>query len=511
MSEAPPLPFKIDRLRAGRRAGLRHVLDGRGWDALAADPPPFGAAPLLGLWADGAFVNALFHEARRRPVVTSVVPEGLRYRGLSARLPAAIAYERRIRDLYGLEAMSAADLRPILDHGAWTNDAPCAIPPGPPPRTTLPVEWLDGGERDEGFVHVERGPVGGPLRGLRLRATLAGPVVRRAELHGGTLHRGIAAAVVGLPVQDACARVERIDALAGVSHALCFSRAVEAASGREPAAASVILRVVASEWERVVAVAAVLSDAADAAGCGVLAAHATAIVSRFRDVALDAFGHRFARGFVVPGGVSRPIGAAGRLALSDAVASLGREGTTLARLYEGRFGLARLLGASGAVTAADAGELSAGGPVARASGLGFDVRSTASGGGGEPFATLAPTTEHGTADARFRLRIASLAQSATRILAALEALATTDVRAALATPLPPSAGPGDGIGVAEAPEGDLWHVLGLDPDGRVASLFVRDPTVAHAALFERAACGVGHALLPLVAHSFALRAGAIDQ
>ena len=511
MSAAPPLPFKVDRLRAGRRVGLRHVLDQSGWDALAADPPPFGAAPLLGLWADGAFVNALFHEGRHRPVVTSVAPEGLRYRGLSARLPAAIPYERRIRDLHGLEAMSAADLRPILDHGAWTNDAPRAVPPGPPPRNPLPVEWVEGGDADEGSAHVECGPVGVPLRGLRLRATLAGSIVRRAELHVGTLHRGIAASVEGLPVSEACRRVERIDALSSVSHALCFSRAVEAALGTPLAASSVLLRVVVSEWERICAVATVLAEAADAAGCGLLGAQAMSIVATFRDVAAEVFGHRFAFGFVVPGGVSRPLDESARVALSDAAGALGRDGTTLARLYESRIGLARLLGASGVATAVDASALSAAGPVARASGLGFDARQAASGsGGGEPFATLSPTTEHGTADARFRLRIASLGQSAARIRAALDALVAMDSRTALATPVVPG-GPADAIGVVEAPEGDLWHVLSLGPDGRVAGLFVRDPAVAHAALFERAAIGVRHELLPLVAHSFALRAEAIDQ
>ncbi len=508
MTVAPTLPFAIDRLRNGPRVGLRHVLDGPAWDKLAADPPHPGSAPLLGLWADGDFVNALFHEGRHRPVVTAVAAEGLRYRGLSLRLPAAIPYERRIRDLHGLEAMFAADLRPLLDHGAWASDAPLARHPGPASRSAVPVEWLDRDGADDGLVHVEQGPIGGPLPGMRLRATLAGSTVRRAEIHHGFLHRGLVAACAGRTVAEACRIAGRVDAMSGVAHALAFSRAVEQALGVVPTPRVVLLRVLAVEAEHAASGATLIARGAEAVGSALFATKAAALASFWRDVNGTAFGHRFASGFVVPGGVARPLGPRGGEALGDAVVRTARETVDLARLYESVSGPARALGSSGVVSAVDAIAFSSGGAVARASGLGFDLRHAA-GSPVEPFASVPSTTGQGTADARYRLRLAGLGQSASRIRLVLGALGSGEREDPVpSAALPP--GPGDGIGGVEGPDGDIWHVVSLDADLRVTASFIRDPAVAHAALFERAVRNASHDLLPAIAHSFGLRAEAID-
>ena len=234
----PPDP--VDAIRAGRREGVRHVLDGGGWQRLATDLGAQSlsirpnAVPLIALWAEangpgGGQVHALVHPGRARPLIATVNVEAGRYLALSGPLPAAAPYERIVRDLWGFEAMHARDLRPLLDQGAWPSTAPLRDRPGPPARGPEPPEWRASG--DESWALLEEGPVGAAEGLLRTRLALDGPVIRAAEFAHGFNHRGLLAALAGCEVAAAASVVERAAAAATVAHATAFARAVEQANG----------------------------------------------------------------------------------------------------------------------------------------------------------------------------------------------------------------------------------------------------------------------------------------
>ncbi|MBU6499587.1 MAG: hydrogenase expression protein HypE, partial [Rhodospirillales bacterium] len=106
----------------------------------------------------------------------------------------------------------------------------------------------------------------------------------------------------------------------------------------------------------------------------------------------------------------------------------------------------------------------------------------------------APLTA-GDVDARLRVRLAELADSA-RLLRLLLA----DLPAGpLSVALPMASG--EGIGWAEGFRGDIWHWLRLD-GGQIASVFMRDPSWLQWPLIESAVRDNIVADFPLINKSF---------
>lgn len=494
-------PDRADLIRSGRREGVRFVLEAPAWASLARDGARSEQLPLLALWGDASgHVHALFHDRRVRGLIASVAVEAGRYHALSARMEAAAPYERLIRDLWGFEAMHARDERSLLDHGVWGATAPMAARPGPAPRSPEPPEWR--AEEDDWVAFVETGPVGLPgWSGVRQRVTDLGGVARRVELQHGFGHRGALAAAVGLTPDLAARLAERLAGGAGVGHAVAFARAVEMATGTKAPRAAVMWREMAGEMERAMGFAGTLGLAAAAGGAARLAGECAILLEQLRICAAAAFGHRFGAGLVVPGGVTRAPDEAALLALASAGDAIGRRLGDLARLYEARDGLATRVAGIGVVTPAEAAARAASGIVGRASGQVNDSRRGLA---------LAPvelrSSELGCADQRLRLRLAGIGEAGVRIRRLVEALEAGPVRVGLGV----LAAGGEGLGQAEAPEGEVWHFVRLAADGTVASWFPRDPSMAHLDLFEAACAGADVEDVAVIRASFGLASGGID-
>ena len=108
-------------------------------DALPAEP----ALALLSLWAEPASVHAAFLDEAEGGLVLASCPasEGA-YPALSPVRPGAVRLERAIRDLWGLRAEGALDLRPWLDHGRWPVTAPLSARPSRDPVAPLQPAFL---------------------------------------------------------------------------------------------------------------------------------------------------------------------------------------------------------------------------------------------------------------------------------------------------------------------------------------------------------------------------------
>ncbi len=494
-------PNRADLIRAGRRERIRFILEPQAWASLATDAARADPTPLLGLWGDATgHVHALFHDGRARPLIASVAVEAGRYHALSVRTPAAIPFERLIRDLWGFEAMHARDSRAIIDYGAWGATAPLAARPGPPPRSPEPPEWrAPGPDDDRGLAYVEQGPVGLPrTAGARIRVTVAGGSTRSVELQHGWGHRGLPGRVAGLTPDAAVRLASRLSADAIVAHAVAFSRAVEAASDAAIPARAGILREAACELERATAFLTTISSCAQAAGARWLASEAAILLESLRVASQAAFGHRFAADLVVPGGIVRDLSDERLDALAATSDTIASRLPALTALYEAS-GLARRLDGLGPVSPAQASGRAACGIVGRASGQAYDARRA-----NAIVPVQSPSAEAGCADARMRLRLAGVGEAGARLRQLLEVLPAGPIRVGLGQTT------GEGLGLAEAPEGDLWHFVRLDPNGTVAAFFPRDPRVCHVALFEAACVGLEYEDIDLVRTSFGLSVEAID-
>lgn len=450
-------------------------------DALRSDPVP----SLLGLWADTAHVHALFMSGT--PLLASVRVEAGLFDALSPARPAAAPFERMVHDLWGHLAAQGTDTRPLLDQGRWSVLRPLSARPAPNSAAPEPPQFL--GAVQPGHHLVSIGPIGGGAQDpVHLRITAAGEAVVGMEARLGYAHRGVLALMRGKPLRSAAQLAARIAGDGTVAHSVAFARAVEAALDIDPPPRGHALRGIMAELERI---ASHLADLRGA-GTGPLGTRCGALREGVLRACDAAFGHRLMMDCVVPGGAAADLAQAGRAAV---LAGLDRIAAEAPSLLRGVDSLMRQTVAVGANDPLLIESMAPDGLVGRAAGRDDDARRLP---GYSPYNrphTPPPRPCRGDVDARLRLRLVEIHCSATLVREWLAALPPGPVNVVV------PAGSGEGLGVAEAPQGAIWHWLRLDA-GAIATSFVRDPRWLHWPLIEAACRGAALDDVPLILRSF---------
>lgn len=474
------VPAAAALIRAGVPATVagapRYRLEPEAWadlrDRLRSDP-----LPLLDLWAEADLVHALFLEPGQRPLLASVPIVARRFLALSPVREAIAPAERIVRDLWGVEAIEALDLRPWLDHGLWGLTAPLATRPGPSAWPPEPPEFVEPGEpeQESGVFQLGLGPVQTLVAGpVHLRLTLDGDRIARLETRLGYAHRGIVRLVRDRSPAEAAPLVARIDAGATVAHQAAFARAVEAARGWRITARAEALRIVMGELERM---AMHLHRIGQMAELAVLEAAAEQAV-RLRETLLAAtgaaFGHRLLLDAIVPGGLACAPVEAGLVAL---LAALDRLEARLPGL-ERALRLRRVL-------------------VSRFGGRAVLPSESEAVAGGRDAGT------------RLRTRLDGIRTSLTQVRQRLMVDPAGPVQgdAPPADLFEPSI---EAMAGADGPEGQVWHWIRLE-GGRLSALHVADPSLARFRLLEQAAIGLEPDELPLLCASLGLSVSGADQ
>jgi len=496
-------------IRAGAPQGARpferHLLSVEAWSRL---PACLGADPtvaLLALWAEPGMVHAAFlDEAAGAPLFASVPAAAGRYAALSPARPGAIRFERMIRDLWGLVAEDAVDLRPWLDHGRWPVLGPMSANPAPMPGAEPPQpEFLT--VEGEGIHQIPVGPIhAGVIEPGHFRFHIQGEVVVRLEARLGYKHKGTLSLMLGKSPRAAAAFAARLSGDSTVAHGWAFAAAAEAALGVAVPPRAVALRALMGELERIHNHlndwGFVCNDAAFAfphARCGLLREGVLRACA-------GAFGHRLMMDRVLPGGVATDIAPGGAAAILEALAAVEAEVPALMRIYESHASLQDRVVGTGFLDPAHAQAFAAGGFVGRGSGRRFDARFAP---GYAPYDLLAPPVAvetGGDVDARVRVRVAELRSSvmlARRLLAELPEGVTM-------APLPE--GGGEGAALIEGFRGECLAWLRLDDGGLIRGAFLRDPSWLQWPLLEAAIEGNIVADFPLCNKSFNCSYSGVD-
>lgn len=496
-------------IRAGAPQGAvpheRFLLTAEAWSrlpaALAAEP---GLA-LLALWAEPGLVHAAFlDEAAGTMLLASAPAEAGRYAALSPARPGAIRFERMIRDLWGLVAEDAVDLRPWLDHGRWQlagpmSAAPLAMPGAEPAQPEfLPVEG-------EGIHQIPVGPIhAGVIEPGHFRFHVQGEVVVRLEARLGYKHKGTLALMLGKSPRAAAAFPARLSGDSTVAFGWAFAAAAEAALGVVVPPRAVALRAVMAELERIHNHlndwGFVCNDAAFAfphARCGFL-----------REGVLRAcaatFGHRLMMDRILPGGVAPDIVPGGAAAILAALAAAEAEVPALLRVYDSHASLQDRVVGTGFLDPDFARRFAAGGFVGRGSGRGFDARLRP---GYAPYDWLLPPVaveSGGDVDARVRVRIAELLTSIALVRRLLTDLPSGETLVTL------PAGAGEGSALIEGFRGECLAWVRLDEGGLIRGVFLRDPSWLQWPLVEAAIEGNIVADFPLCNKSFNCSYSGVD-
>ncbi|MDP1668022.1 hydrogenase expression protein HypE [Phaeovulum sp.] len=465
------------------------------WE-LAAVEAARGRFDLLSLWAtEDAVLMALRQvESGLIDVLSYPLAAGV-FPSVAAQHPAAQRLERAIHDLHGHRAEAAPDTRAWLDHGRWGIAAPLgAATPGPalPPYEFLPVEG-------ESLHQVAVGPVhAGIIEPGHFRFTAQGEAVVRLEARLGYTHKGVDALMRGASLARGAELAGRVSGDSALAYAWAYAQAAESALGAEVPARALYLRTIMAELERLANhlgdIGAICNDAAMAmmlAQCGVL----REAVLRAADA---AFGHRFLRDRIVPGGVTHDLDARGISTIAGLVARLRDRFPACVALYDGTPSLLGRTVSTGTLAPELARHFGAGGPIGRASGRDFDTRRDCAYAPYDDLTFNVPRRADGDVNARIWIRIREVEQSLALIEQCIARLPAGPVFAA-----PAAAGePREGLGLVEGFRGDVLVWLALAADGSITRCHLRDPSWFQWPLLEAVIEGNIIADFPLCNKSF---------
>ncbi len=494
MSEAPNLAWTRSRdFRAHPMSAA--VVAPSDWTALGTRLAE-GSLTLLGLWADASGAAMALHDPQaRRAAVARVEARGGAVPSIGAVHPPAQRLERAAADLTGLRFDGAPDPRPWLDHGRWDIAHPLAEGAAHPGQSAYPFLPVEG----ESLHQTPVGPVhAGIIEPGHFRFTAQGETVVRLEERLGYTHKGIERLMQGADLTRGAELAGRVSGDSTVAFSWAFAQAAEAALEVEVPERAFYLRGIMAELERLANhlgdFGAICNDAAFA----MMLAQTSVLREEVLRTAKAAFGRRFMRDLVVPGGTAADIDAAGEAALRGLVERIRDRFPLLVDLYDNTPSLLDRTVATGRLDPELARRFGAGGYVGRASGRDFDARRDLRYAPYDMLRLEVPLRSDGDVNARVWLRILEAEQSLSLLTQMLNALPPGPVRADLAMP----AEPRSGLGLVEGFRGDILVWLSLDAEGRIERCHPRDPSWFQWPLLEAAIEGNIIADFPLCNKSF---------
>jgi len=330
--------------------------------------------------------------------------------------------------------------------------------------------------KSEPFV-VNIGPAHPSTHGVfRMRTTLDGEVIVDMEPVFGYLHRGIEKLAEERTYTGVIPLTDRLDYLAAMSNNLAYCLAVEKLAGIPVPERAEYIRVIMAELQRIashlIAVGAFLND------CGAFQTPILYMI-REREKILDLFemvsGQRLTYNYMRVGGVSQDIPEEFVPALDKFVKVMpGWIDEYDQLLKENEILLARTKGV-GILPKELAINISASGPVLRASGVKWDIRRADPYSIYDRFEFDIPTGTAGDCYDRYRVRIEEMRQSVRILKQAMKQLPEGEVRSDVPHLIRPPVG--EAYGHIEAPKGELGFYLVSDNSIAPYRFHVRAPTL----------------------------------
>jgi len=283
-------------------------------------------------------------------------------------------------------------------------------------------------------------------------------------------YRGVEKIAEGQAPRDALLLAERFSGTAAFAHGLAFCQAVETIAGVEPPPRARMLRSLLAELERLRHHAAAIKGLCKSTALAVATSQAALIEEDLLRLSGVAVGHRYLFGALEPGGLALDIADASCRELAEEGQAILARLAELERMLEYTSSFLDRLEEVGIIGRRDAEDYGLVGPMARASGVPWDMRKTA------PYAAYgaldldAPTEAEGDGYARLRVLFREARASAAMIRQAADSLPAGPV----STPVAPR--PGAALGVTEAPLGAAFHWLRIDARGLVERYRLTSPS-----------------------------------
>lgn len=351
----------------------------------------------------------------------------------------------------------------------------------PRPLTTLPV----------GPLHVAL------EEPMYFRVQVDGETVTGLEITAGHVHRGIEYLATQRNIHQNLVLTERVCSLCSNSHPMTYCLALERIAGIAAPPRAEVLRAVADETKRIASHLFNVAILAHLVGFESLFMHVMQTREIMQDVKETLFGNRMDLGANCIGGVRYDLDAEGGAYLRGQLDKVEAELSGIIDIYaHDRTILGRTRGV-GVLPHGEAEDLGVVGPVARGSGLTFDVRVKAPYGAYDRLEVPEICHRDGDVWSRAMVRLEEAQASIDLLRQCLDILPEGPLAV---TPLP-TIPAGEAVARSEAPRGELLYYLRTDGSERPERLKWRVPSYMNWAALAVMMTGAAVADIPLIVNS----------
>ncbi len=301
---------------------------------------------------------------------------------------------------------------------------------------------------------------------MYFRVDIDGETVRAVDINAGHVHRGIEYLTTKRTIYQNVVLTERICSLCSNSHPETFCMAAEQIAGLEIPERAAYLRVISAEVKRIASHLFNVGILAHLTGYDTLFMHAMQVREIVQDLKETVFGNRMDLAALCIGGVRYDLDAETTAYLTAALDKLTPEVAELAKTFRNNGSILRRTKGVGVLTRNEALACGVVGPVARASGVGYDVRVVAPYAAYDRLDVAVPTLPDGDVWSRAMIRLSEVGQAIDLIRQALRALPEGPTHLNDRPDIPE----GRAVAKCEAPRGELIYFLktsGADEPERV--------------------------------------------
>jgi Ni,Fe-hydrogenase III large subunit/Ni,Fe-hydrogenase III component G len=505
----PGLNCAFDRL-SGPMPIFRAKLARKSWKPAASQVRSLGGR-LVSLWAtdrrpiDGQIaVSAAYAVSNGLAWLTLPLTDSLRvYPGIGDVFPEAGRMQRAVADLLGLVPEEHDDARPWLHHDAW----PASYHPllsehsGQEIFSSAPEPYRFVAVEGDGVHEIPVGPVhAGIIEPGHFRFSVVGEKVLRLEQRLGYTHKGIEKLFEGRTPLDAAGLAARVSGDSTVAYGWAYAMAVESAAGCAVPPRAQWLRALALERERVANHLGDLGALGNDAGFAFGLAQFSRLKEDWLRTHAEAFGHRYAMDWVVPGGVRTDPGRPRLEQMARQCAEIEREVAQLRAIYDEHAGLQDRFTGAGQVSPELASRLGLAGLAGRASGQAHDLRSDFRFAPYDALQSRCVSSSAGDVAARVAVRFDETLESLRLIRAIAVRLPEGPIHHAAQCP----AAAAFGAGWVEGWRGQILVAIELDQAGLIRRCHCHDPSWQNWPLLEHAVIGNIVPDFPLINKSFNL-------
>ena len=413
---------------------------------------------------------------------------------LTAHIPAAGIYEREIFEMSGVTPLNHPDLR-LLKLRKVCNDG-YPLQKGSYQGTFKTIQIPKNDMVGEGIFEIPVGPIhAGVIEPGHFRFSAAGEPILMMRTYLGYKYRGIEKLLETPVGKNNTKLAERISGDNAIAHSMAYLQALE--SDTEIPVRAEFIRTIYAELERIYHLLSGISGIALDTALTVPAAEGYALKERMLRLNKDVSGHRMLRGILRPGGVRRDIDETSSDAIEHEMIHLKLD---LENLFETILSSASFLDRAentGVLENDIATRLKTVGPVARASGVKYDVRKN------HPYAAYGrikmrvPVEMDGDVAARLKIKKEEISESISIITQCIDAMEPGDLFCDVRTE------DGVHVGMTESPRGEVLHCIHV-MNGNIWRYKIRDASFPNWPALEHAVMGNIVPDFPVINKSFDL-------